>query len=79
MMPGVGLILRTYSTNVLRAQSKKGLPFGNPFFYMAEAQRFELWEGFPSPVFKTEEISLFIIKLCFLHGIFKEFQHPENQ
>ena len=20
---------------------------------MAEAQRFELWEGFPSPVFKT--------------------------
>jgi len=24
---------------------------------MAEAQRFELWEGFPSPVFKTEEKS----------------------
>ena len=31
----------------------KGLPFGNPFFYMAEAQRFELWNPFGSPVFKT--------------------------
>ncbi|KMK30177.1 hypothetical protein ABW11_01110 [Pluralibacter gergoviae] len=47
---------KKYPKSVLRAHSKKGLPFGNPFFYMAEAQRFELWEGFPSPVFKTGEI-----------------------
>jgi hypothetical protein len=36
-----------------QGKSKKGLPFGNPFFYMAEAQRFELWNPFGSPVFKT--------------------------
>ncbi len=46
-------ILSEYSKSILRHQNKKGLPFGNPFFYMAEAQRFELWNPFGSPVFKT--------------------------
>lgn len=31
----------------------KGLPNGKPLFNLAEAQRFELWNPFGSPVFKT--------------------------
>lgn len=42
-----------YTNTIPTAKSKKGLPFSNPFFYMAEAQRFELWNPFGSPVFKT--------------------------
>ncbi|MDK1186244.1 hypothetical protein [Cronobacter turicensis] len=36
-------------------QMKKGTPFGIPLNWLAEAQRFELWNPFGSPVFKTEE------------------------
>ena len=35
------------------ARKTKGLPNGNPLFNLAEAQRFELWNPFGSPVFKT--------------------------
>ncbi len=34
-------------------QTKKGTPFGIPLNWLAEAQRFELWNPFGSPVFKT--------------------------
>ena len=33
--------------------TKKGSSFDDPFSNMAEAQRFELWDPFESPVFKT--------------------------
>ncbi len=41
------------SIPTLYQPQKKGLPFGNPIFNLAEAQRFELWNPFGSPVFKT--------------------------
>ncbi|WP_416208330.1 DUF987 family protein [Erwinia sp. HR93] len=46
---------------------------------LAEAQRFELWEGFPSPVFKTEEKHQHINELAFLFGILIAFSPPINQ
>ncbi|ECD0388102.1 hypothetical protein C1D62_23065 [Salmonella enterica] len=52
-----------YSKCVLTPQKTKGLPFGNPLFNLAEAQRFELWNPFGSPVFKTVTNSLPINKL----------------
>ncbi len=48
-----GNILTVFSNYILSAQKTKGLPFGNPLFNLAEAQRFELWNPFGSPVFKT--------------------------
>ncbi len=37
-MPLIGrFILTEYSNSILSAQSNKGLPFGNPLFYLAEA------------------------------------------
>lgn len=46
-------ILTEYSNSIPIAKKTKGLPFGNPLFNLAEAQRFELWNPFGSPVFKT--------------------------
>ncbi|MEN0627802.1 hypothetical protein AAIG33_10210 [Phytobacter ursingii] len=42
------------SMKVLRTRKTKGLPNGKPLFNLAEAQRFELWNPFGSPVFKTD-------------------------
>ena len=42
-----------YTNTIPTAKKTKGLPFGNPLFNLAEAQRFELWNPFGSPVFKT--------------------------
>ncbi|MDI5454394.1 hypothetical protein MJM04_31240, partial [Salmonella enterica subsp. enterica serovar Cerro] len=44
------LHLAVFSNYILSAQKTKGLPFGNPLFNLAEAQRFELWNPFGSPV-----------------------------
>ncbi|EAM6083221.1 hypothetical protein ERR94_25400, partial [Salmonella enterica] len=50
-----GNILTVFYNYILIAQKTKGLSFGNPLFNLAEAQRFELWNPFGSPVFKTKK------------------------
>ncbi|EAO1751616.1 hypothetical protein EZ305_14020 [Salmonella enterica] len=52
-----------YTNTIPTPQKHKGLHFCKPLFYLAEAQRFELWNPFGSPVFKTVTNSLPINKL----------------
>ncbi|OVF82737.1 hypothetical protein B5L99_27715, partial [Klebsiella pneumoniae] len=51
----------------------------NPFFYMAEAQRFELWNPFGSPVFKTKSNGFIISMLWSIHRIKSFFNTSINQ
>ncbi|RNU47429.1 hypothetical protein B9073_006650, partial [Klebsiella pneumoniae] len=51
----------------------------NPFFYMAEAQRFELWNPFGSPVFKTKSNDFIIRMLWCIHRIKSFFYTAINQ
>ncbi|EAR2932977.1 hypothetical protein EJM78_11555 [Salmonella enterica] len=48
-------------------------------FNLAEAQRFELWNPFGSPVFKTEEIIIKINNINKNGLIFGIFYHQKNQ
>jgi hypothetical protein len=50
---GAGDIPSEYTNTIPTARKTKGLPNGKPLFNLAEAQRFELWNPFGSPVFKT--------------------------
>ncbi|HAC8267030.1 TPA_asm: hypothetical protein G0G79_20610 [Salmonella enterica] len=66
-----------FSENILFlffASKTKGLPFGNPLFNLAEAQRFELWNPFGSPVFKTDYNINNIKELILILGISATFQ-----
>ncbi|MCM5046593.1 hypothetical protein MMQ16_29645, partial [Escherichia coli] len=57
----------------------KGLPFGNPLSYLAEAQRFELWNPFGSPVFKTEEKQIKISVIREIAEKLIKFNTKKNQ
>ncbi|PXH20433.1 hypothetical protein DMQ18_22720 [Klebsiella pneumoniae] len=46
---------------------------------MAEAQRFELWNPFGSPVFKTNSNGFIISMLCYIHRIKSLFDTTKNQ
>lgn len=46
-------ILREYSFFIVRPEKQRGYLLVTPLFNLAEAQRFELWNPFGSPVFKT--------------------------
>ena len=53
MRQGAGLIDKKNRRLWSFYTKTKGFPDGNPLFNLAEAQRFELWNPFGSPVFKT--------------------------